>query len=567
MTTKHKFCQLFSGHRVIIMVVLCLFGLSMVQSQRSSRKKQKARDEGRVYLDHADELRFDDYSKPGVQIVKGNVAFTHNGLHLTCDSAYFNENARTFDAFGHVRMRQGDTLSLTSDYAYYDGMDEMLRARHHVVLRHRGSVLYCDSLDYDRKFSFGYFFEGGRLVDGKNTLVSDWGEYSTKTREATFYYAVHLKTPKDDIHTDTLHYDTRTRIAHILGPSTIINDGNLIKSSDAWYDTRNDKSKLFGRSTITSKDKHKTITGDSLYYNSKTGISNGYGNVIYTDHHDKNQLTGGYCYYDEKKGFALATRRPVAIDFSQKDTLYMHSDTIKMYTFNINTDSVYRKVHSYFKVRAYRKDVQGVCDSLVFNTKDSCMTMYRDPIVWSDNRQLLGEVIKVYMNDSTVRWAHVIGQALSVELMNDKQHYNQVASKEMKAFFDNGHMRESEAIGNVQSVYYPIDDKDSSLIGLNYIETDTMRMFLNKQQKLDRIWMPKAEGTLYPMTQIPPQKLTLPTFAWFDYVRPLDKDDIFNWRGKKKGSELKTIRRHAAPLQTFGRPSSGGETEGKGALQ
>lgn len=64
-------------------------------------------------------------------------------------------------------------------------------------------------------------------------------------------------------------------------------------------------------------------------------------------------------------GNGFATRNPVAIDYSQKDTLWVHSDTMRINTFHINTDSVYRKVHAYPKVRAYRLDMQAICDSLV----------------------------------------------------------------------------------------------------------------------------------------------------------------------------------------------------------
>ena len=242
----------------------------------------------------------------------------------------------------------------------------------------------------------------------------------------------------------------------------------------------------------------------------------------------------------------MATKKAVAIDYSQKDSLFMHADTFKIFTFNINTDSVYRKIHAYNKVRAYRVDVQAVCDSLVYNSLDSCMSMYKDPIVWNQNQQLLGEVINVYMKDSTINRAHVIGQALSVQQMPDSIHFNQCASKEMFAFFDNGEIREGRAKDNVLIVYYPVDDKDSTLIGLNYTETSEMRMFL-EDRKMKKIWMPKAEGVLYPMTQIPPDKYFLPGYAWFDYIRPLNRDDIFNWRGKKEGTQLKEERKREAP--------------------
>ena len=539
-----------NGHRIFFIGILCLFGFCLVQAMQAPRKHTKKRPQGeRVYLLHADELRYDMYGKnPDAQIVKGKVSFLHQGGRLTCDSAYFYQGSNSVKAFGHVHYRQGDTLSLTCERAEYDGQMQMMRARKNVVLHHRRQTLLTDSLDFDRLYNMANFFDGGTLIDGKDRLVADWGEYHTETREAKFVYNVKLRSGKDVVTTDTLYYDVRKSKAHMVGPSKIVSGTSVVKTENGYYDTKTDRAQLYGRSTLTDKD--KTITGDSLYY-VKDGESTGYGNVVYVDKKNKNSLTCNYLRYNEKTGKGFATRNPVAIDYSQKDTLWVHSDTMRIYTFNINTDSVYRKVHAYHKVRAYRVDVQAVCDSLVFNSKDSCMTMYKDPITWNGNRQLLGEQIKAYMNDSTIRFAHVIGQVLSVDQLPDSVHYNQVASQEMKAYFEQGEIKKSEAIGNVQTVYYVTNDKDSSLVGLNYLETDTMRMFVGAQRKLDKIWTNKFTSTMYPLTQTPPSKYKLPSFAWFDDIRPKDKNDIFVWKAKAKGSELKAIKRHQAPLQTI----------------
>lgn len=507
---------------------------------------RKPKDE-RVYLIHADVLHYDQYRNRDAQILNGHVAFSHQGAKLYCDSAYFYEASNSFEAFGHVKMLQGDTLSLTSDYAFYDGNEQMAEARYNVVLKHRKqTTLYTDSLNFDRLYNIGYFFEGGKMVDGNTVLTSDWGEYNTETRQAVFNYDVHLRDKKYYMTSDTLYYDTRDSWAHAVGPSNITSGSSHIYTEDGFYNSRTEQSKLFGRSVMI--DKGRTMVGDSVYHDSKTGTSEAFNNVVYVDSVNKNKFTGDYCWYDEGKGYAMATKRAVAIDYSQRDSLYMHADTFKIFTYNINTDSVYREIHAYNKVRAYRVDVQAVCDSLVYNTQDSCMTMYRDPIVWNESQQLLGEVIKVYMKDSTVNRAHVIGQALSIEQMSDSVHFNQVTSKEMLAFFNDGEVYETDANDNVQIIFYPVDDSDSTLIGLNYTETSELKMYL-ENRKMKKIWMPKAEGTLYPMSQIPPQKKFLPNYAWFDYVRPVDKDDIFNWRGKKVGTELKEVKRKEASLQ------------------
>lgn len=536
---RHK--TLITLTAVALGLVLC--GLPLTLAAASQQQE-------RVYLLHADNLSYDRLGKlPDAQVLTGNVSFRHKGAVLTCDSAHFYEASNSFEAFGRVKMRQGDTLSLDSDYALYDGNEQMAYARYNVVLRHRLTTLYTDSLDYDRMYDLGYFYEGGKMIDKDNTLTSDWGQYDTRRREAMFCYDVLLNNPRFDLTTDTLYYYTQSSLAHVVGPSVITSGESVINTSLGYYDTQKGQAQLFDRSTVVNAGRF--MTGDSLYYEEQQGECEGFGNVFYDDRDNHNGLTGDYVYYNDSTGYAYATLRAVAMDYSQGDTLYMHGDTIKMFSYNLNTDSVWRSVHCYNKVRAYRTDLQAVCDSLVYISRDSCMTMYRDPIAWYGDRQLLGEVIEVYMNDSTIERAHVNRQAFSIEAADDEGHYNQISSREMFAYFKDGRADGGEAVGNVLAIYYPVEEKDTSLIGHVYVETDRLRMFMSDGQ-LSRIWMPKANGTMYPLTQIPTEKRRLPGFILFDYVRPTDRYDIFNWRGKAAGTELKEIKRTAAPLQVIG---------------
>lgn len=554
-----------SGHRAILAIVLCFFVVCWMSGAKNPVKRGRAKKsttDTKVYLEHADELSYDIYGKhPDAQLVKGNVSFLHKGARLRCDSALYYQHTNSFEAFGHVKMKQGDTLTLTSEYAYYDGNDEMCEVRRNVVLTHRKTKLYCDSLNYDRLYSIGYFFEGGKLVDGKTILTSDWGQYSSADKQAIFYYNVQLKNDKSLTEGDTLYYDTQTSRAHIVGPSKITMGEDTVLTDDGYYNSKTDMTELYGRSTVTKKD-GKTITADSLHHNSATGISEGFTNVVFNDTANKTRFLGDYIYYDENTGYGYATKRAVAIDYSQGDTLYAHGDTMKLITYNIDTDSTYRKVYAYPHVRVYRSDMQAVCDSMVMNSLDSTLVMYKDPIMWNENRQILGEEIRAYMADSTIRFAHIIGQALSIEEMADSGHYNQISSKEMKAWFTDGNLRLNQAQGNVKTIYYAVDEADNSLIMLNYLETDTMKMFLTEQQKMEKIWACKHNGTGYPISQIPPDKKRLPNFAWFDYIRPLHKDDIFEWRAKAGGTQLKIEKRREAPLQHLGNSDAASMVKG-----
>ncbi|MCH5301342.1 MAG: hypothetical protein J1E77_00755 [Prevotella sp.] len=551
MTERDLSERWLGGHRLLLVVSLCLLGLCVAQSAGQKRKPAQAAktEDDRIYLVHADVLHYDQWRNRNANILNGNVQFTHQGATLYCDSAYFYEATNSFEAFGHVRMVQGDTLSLTSDYAFYDGNLQMAEARYNVVLKNRNTTLYCDSLNFDRLYDNAYFFEGGKMVDKGTTLISDWGEYNTKTKLAVFNYDVRMTDKKFVLTTDTLYYDTNLSLAHIVSPTDIISGKSHIYTELGFYDTKNEQARLMNRSVMTNEGKR--LVGDSIFHDSKAALSKAFRNVVYTDTVNKNMLTGNYGEYMDDIGYAMFTDSACSVDYSQRDSLFMHADTFKVFTFNIDTDSVYRKIHAYNKVRAYRIDVQAVCDSLVYNSADSCATMYHDPIVWNNRQQLVGEEIQIFLKDSVVDYAHVIDQAFSIEQLPDTVNYNQVSSNEMFAYFTDGHMREAQAKDNVLVIYYPEDSADSSLIGLNYTETTELRAQM-ENGKMKRIWMPKAEGTMYPMSQIPPEKKFLPGFAWFDYIRPTDKHDIFVWRGKKQGTEIKPGIRRKAPVQSLG---------------
>lgn len=524
----------------------CVLSCLVVYGALPSRpqKKNKEKEPDRVYLVHADELRYDRWQNDDAQVLRGSVQFEHDGARLYCDSANFYEASNSFEAWGHVRMVQGDTLSLTSDYGYYDGNAKTMEAKtftdgKQVVLKNRTTTLYTDTLYFDRIDNMGYYNEGGKLVDKTTTLTSIHGEYHTDSKDAFFMDDVKMVDKNFTLTTDTLIYNTQTKLANIVGPSDIISGNSRIWSDLGYYNTDTEQAQLLNRSKL--RNEGRTLTGDSLWYDGKTGVSEAFMNVVFTDTVNNSGLLCNYGYYDDNTGYALATDSAVALDFSQRDTLYIHADTLKVFTYNIDTDSVYRVMHAYNKVRAYRIDVQGVCDSLVYNSKDSCMTMYTDPIVWNMNQQLLGEEIQVFMKDSVLDRAHVINQAFSIEELNGKDLYNQVSSKEMFAFFKDGDIHEAQAVDNVLIAYYPINESDSTYEGLVRMETSEMRMTM-EQRKLSRIWTPKADGMMYPMTQIPPAKRFIEGFNWFDYVRPTSREDIFNWRPKKEGTELKPQR-------------------------
>ena len=529
----------------LLMLLLCVVPAAAQDNTDAGSSKKKSY----IHMLHTNVTRFDEKINPDAWILVGDVRFRRDSMYMYCDSAHYFQKKNAFQAFGNVRMEQGDTLFLYGDYLDFDGETNIARVRNNVQLIDKETVLETDSLDFDRNVNVGYFFEYGILSDAESTLSSYYGEYNVGTKEALFLDDVSLENPRFRMLSDTLRYNTDSKIASIVGPTNIYSGESEIYSERGRYNTAQRLATLLDRSVIFNG--RKEVTADSLFYNADAGYSEAFGNIVFSDTVNRNMLTGGYAYMNEVADSAYVTDRALVADFSQKDTLFMHSDTIWAVSYNIDTDSLYRMVKAYNKVRAWSTDMQAVCDSLVFDSRDTCMTMYKDPILWNGDVQLLGEVVKVYMDSTSIDWVHVINQTLYVEPM-DSVNYNQIRGKEMKFFFDEGKLSEMNVIGSVEIVFYPLDD-DSLYVGMNTTSAGQATAYVRNGQ-VDKVVVPnQATGVFYPMSQRPPEKCFLENFAWFGYVRPTSKEDVFKWRGKSVDMQLKVYKRDSVPLPTLDR--------------
>lgn len=501
--------------KLCLMAILCLLPVSnFAQVDKHSNDKNN-----NIYIEHMDVLSFDEKANPDVQVLMGNVIFRHDSSYMYCDSAYFYEKTNSLEAFSNVLIEQGDTLFIYGNYLFYDGNTELAQMRENVRMENNNVTLFTDNLDYDRIANLGYYFDGGMVVDEENELSSFYGKYSPATKDAVFNDSVRLENPRFILYSDTLLYNTDSKIATILGPSVIESDSATIYSTKGWYDTTNDLSMLYDRSLVVSGD--KSLTGDSIFYDRATGFGEAFGNMSIRDTAQKVILEGEYGYYNDATGFALATDSACFMEYSQQDTLFLHADTLKMQTI----DSLYREMTAYYNVRFYRPDLQGVCDSMKFNSKDTVLYMYTDPILWNDAYQLYGDTILIYLNDSTIDFAHVKQFAFAVQEM-DSSYYNQLKGSDLKAYFENSVIERIEVAGNAESIFYPLE-KDGSKVGLNETKSGFLNIWI-KNNKIDllKIW-PSPQGVLTPIPDLDPTKKFLKDFFWFNYLRPVDKDDIF----------------------------------------
>ena len=479
---------------------------------------------GKVFLEYADRLYMDQAVSKDYQVLAGNVRFRKAGMLMYCDSAYFYEKTNSLDAFGNIRMVQGDTLSASANLLFYDGNMELARLRRNVVLRNRDVTLRTDSLNYDLRANLGYFDHSGTIDDKQNTLRSVYGQYSPSTKDAEFRDHVVLTNNKDGykMYTELLQYNTDTHIAHILDETTIVGDSATIYTNLGDYNTDHDSGWLYNRSLVKTH-RGNTLTGDTLFYDRPNGEGEAFGDIVMTDSAKCVTLEGDYGYYNEAADSAVVTGRCRVMEYSKADTLFAHGDTIRAYSFPDSS----RVIIAYPRVRFWRVDIQGLCDSMSFTERDSMLMMYRHPILWNEQRQVNGNLIAIHFNDSTADWARLPETGMMVEHV-EAEFYDQLYGKEMFARFNGKSITTLDVSGNVQAIMLP-QENDSTYNKLVNAESSFLHVDFISNKEIDRLKMwPEVTGTVFPLFLVRKSDIYLPQFKWYDNVRPKDKDDIYS---------------------------------------
>ena len=492
-----------------------------------------------VYLERADNLLFDHNILPDARIVVGNVVFRHDDALMHCDSANFFESSNSLEAFGHVKLVQGDTLTGYGDKLFYNGNTKLARLRHHVRLLHQDAILTTDSLNYDREADLAYYYSGGKIVDDLNTLTSRWGQYTPYNKRAAFRDSVHLTNDRFTMDTDTLLYDTETHVAELVCPTTVLYEHETtILSSSGLYNTRTEESELFKRSQVIHND-GKFLTGDTIYYDKRLSYGKLYGNIVMVDSAQEVTMRGNYGELYEAESPAskhpdwgshgFVTRNALLESWGDSLHTFMHADTLFSEELALSDtlpkDSTYQRVRAYKNVRIYRDDMQGVCDSAVYLGNDSVGKMYGQPVCWNDNNQVSADSIYVFFRNDEVDYAHGFGSAMCIQ-QHDLLHYNQMSGKEIIAHVKDGDVYQIDVNGNAETVFFPVDEADHTLSGCNRTQSSFVKVFLHNKEVHHVLFTTATTGTMYPMDQVSESVMHLGTFFWAEDERPRVPADV-----------------------------------------
>lgn len=507
----------------------------------TSPKKQEGQ---RIKLNSADMLTYDVYLRPDVQRLIGNVSFSHGNATMTCDSAYLNEKEQIFEAFGQVHMVQGDTVHMYAQYLHYDGRSQLARLRRHVKLENKTTTVFTDSLDYDRVADMAYYFDGGTIVDEQNTLTSDYGQFYPRSNDAEFRYNVKLVNDSTEMRTQHLFYNTQTRVGRYEGETQIKSDSGYISSMRGAYDLNKNVGILLDRSEVYSG--HRMLVGDSIYYDGTTDFGEAFGSMELHDTLQKASLYGDYGYFDTKRNYGFATSRAYAMDYSQRDTLYIGADTLELvsykrdfladttmlYPAQIQRDSMSREVRARSRVKMYRQDAQAIASYLYYSNTDSVLMLLGTPMMWQEaRRQVSGDSILFYFRSRKLDYNDIIGKAFAIEQAEDKpEYFNQIKADRIRTYLrDSVVERVLVEGGVVESISYMRDEKTQTYSGMNRMTSGNMTVQLDSGRPKHTHWTGQVAGKMYPIAMAVAQNADkLEGFNWAIERRPSRPEDVIS---------------------------------------
>ncbi len=496
--------------------ILLLFLSLCITISASSQERKKIR------LVQANEAVYDRTLGENIQRILGNAVFEHEGAFLYCDSAHLNNANNSVKAYSNVHINSADTLHLYGDSIYYNGETKVAEVFDNVKFIDNQTVLITNKLTFDRVSGIAYYLNDGHIVNADNTLDSKRGYYHTNTKDFFFRMDVVLINPDYKMNCDTLEYNTQTKISKFRGPTTIVGEGTDIYAENGWYNTDTDISEFNENARVRNGD--QVLTGDSLYYERTNGYGQAFKNIQVIDTVQNMIVYGQYAEYDKSIGYTLITDMPEAHMIDDNDTLFIHSDTMKV---TFDSTQTTKEIYAYYKMKFFRNDMQGMADSLIYSFSDSTMRLHRHPVLWADGNQLTADSIYVLTGEETIKKMFLYSSAFMVS--KDTTGYNQIKGRDMEGYFTDNELVFIKVLGNSETLYW-VREEDGTLTGVNKSFSSNMNIRIRDRKIRDLTYLAKPNATLHPEGELTPQELLLDDFEWLDHLRPVDRYDIFRWQ-------------------------------------
>jgi len=495
--------------RILFHILLVLLSVNLI-----------AQESKKIEILNADNTYANANIHPDYWRLIGNVSFKHNDAIMTCDSAYHYTAENKMEAFGEIKINQGDSITLTGKRLTYFGSENKADIKGNVVLIDKHMTLNTEQVFYNLSSNFASYPQEGKINDNEKTINSKRGAYHSKIHKFIFKDSVVVIAKDYKILTDNMHYNSNSEVTYFFGPSFIISDTKTIYCENGWYNTKTDIAQFRENSYISTNN--YLIKGDSLYYNKNKQYGKAFSNVELIDTVENMTVYGGIAEYFEAEEKVIISEKPMLELLFEEDTLFMHAKQ-----FVSQQKEGEKKILAYHKVKFFKTDFQGNCDSLSYNFTDSIVEMFNKPVLWSDGFQITADSLQFLVHKGKISRMFLKPNPMIIA-KEDSLDYNQIKGKDMTAYFTNNKMRCMDVKGNGQSVFIIKDEGTNEKMGLNYTECTDLTLYFKDNQLKEVTYEVEPTSTTTPYQDVEEKNRYLKGFNWRGEEKPKSKEDIFN---------------------------------------
>ena len=513
---KYSFHYFCSKTNILKRIFFLLLLFTSLVSFSQEKKKLKY---------YAEQQDTDEEKYPGATMLLGKVKMTQDGIVLTCQQALFYKKQNFFKAIGNVLIKQGDTITQTSDYADYDANSKQALSWGNVVLKDPAMTLTTDTLQFDRINQKLYYQSYATIKDTTNTLKSKVGNYYLEDKKFIATTRVTVVNPEHNLVSNHLNYYTESGHAYLYGPSTITNtkNENKIYCERGFYNTKTDISHFIKNAKLFLKE--RTIEGDSLYYDKNRGFASATNNIQVIDTLQNFITKGNYAELFELKDSLYIIKEAVAISIVDKDSMFIHGDTL-LITGKTNS----RIIRTYHNVKIFKSDLQGKCDSIHTNQSTGYTKMYRNPVIWSDKNQITGDSIYLQSNVETEKLdsLKVFNNSfiISKDSLSDDD-FNQIKGRNMLGKFEKNKLKTLFVEGNAESVYFNRNEETQILETITKEISSEIEFTFEDGAIVSIKYLKASDGKTYPPSLLKEDVQRLKGFIWRENEQPKKMEDIF----------------------------------------
>ncbi|MFV8366016.1 OstA-like protein [Flavobacterium sp. XS1P27] len=475
----------------------------------------------KIIVENSDFADVNQVEIPDALLLIGNVRVNHDGVVMTCNKAYYFQKENYIKAFGNVQMVQGDTLFLNSKYAEYNGNVKKAYASGDAVMSSPDATLTTEIINFDRNIQEVFYDTPGTITNKDNTLKSNSGRYYVKQKKFQFLTAVTITNPTYVIKSNHLDYFSNSGHSYLFGPSTITSKANYIYTEKGFYDTKKNLAHFLNKSYIRYDD--RVIKGDSLYYDRNREFASATRNVKITDSINRGIVKGHYAEVYKKLDSMFVTKRAVAVNFVENDSVYIHGKKLMVTGKEGN-----RIIRAFNNVRFFKTDMSGKCDSIHSSSKTALTKMIGNPILWNAENQITGDVMHLIGNNTTQKLdsLKVLNNTFIVSKDTLGTGYNQVKGQNLYGKFEEGKLHDVDIVKNAEVIYY-MRNEAQELIGINKNVSSKINLILEKNEIETITFFQQVDGEIYPEKELPENARKLRGLVWRGEERIKSKDDIF----------------------------------------